>query len=75
LDASVFRSGGGGDATLLTPGAFEVEHVAMTPDGREMVYSSNQDDIDRRHIWRVAAAGGAPVEVAGGTGLEWSPEW
>src|ERR1035438_4872921 len=63
----------GGDATLLTPGAFEVEHVAMTPDGREMVYSSNQDDIDRRHIWRVAAAGGAPVEVAGGTGLEWSP--
>jgi dipeptidyl aminopeptidase/acylaminoacyl peptidase len=45
----------------------------MTPDGREMVYSSNQDDIDRRHIWRVAAAGGAPVEVAGGTGLEWSP--
>jgi dipeptidyl aminopeptidase/acylaminoacyl peptidase len=63
----------GGEATLLTPGAFEVEHVAMTPDSREMVYSSNQDDIDRRHIWRVAAAGGAPVEVAGGTGLEWSP--
>ena len=56
----------GGDATPLTPGAFEVEHVAMTPGGREMVYSSNQDDIDRRHIWRVAAAGGAPVEVAGG---------
>jgi dipeptidyl aminopeptidase/acylaminoacyl peptidase len=66
----------GGDATLLTPGAFEVEHVAMTPDGREMVYSSNQNDIDRRHIWRVAAAGGAPVQVegvTGGTGLEWSP--
>jgi dipeptidyl aminopeptidase/acylaminoacyl peptidase len=66
----------GSDATLLTPGAFEVEHVAMTPDGREMVYSSNQDDIDRRHIWRVATAGGAPVQVEGGTGgagLEWSP--
>ena len=66
-------SAAGSDATLLTPGAFEVEHVAMTPDGREMVYSSNQDDIDRRHIWRVAAAGGAPVAVTGGTGLEWSP--
>ena len=66
----------GSTAALLTPGAFEVEHVAMTPDGREMVYSSNQGDIDRRHIWRVAAAGGAPVQVeggAGGTGLEWSP--
>jgi dipeptidyl aminopeptidase/acylaminoacyl peptidase len=64
----------GGDAQLMTPGNFEVEHVAITPDGREMVYSSNQDDIDRRHIWRVATAGGTPVEVAGGTGLEWSPE-
>ena len=56
---------------LLTPGAFEVEHVAMTPDGREMVYSSNQDDIDRRHIWRVAAAGGRARRGYGrhGTGV------
>jgi dipeptidyl aminopeptidase/acylaminoacyl peptidase len=69
----VTTSNAGGDATLLTPGAFEVEHVAMTPDGREIVYSSNQEDIDRRHIWRVAAAGGTPVEVAGGTELQWSP--
>ncbi|HUE00199.1 MAG TPA: prolyl oligopeptidase family serine peptidase [Bryobacteraceae bacterium] len=63
----------GGDAALLTPGAFEVEHVAMTPDGREMIYSSNQDDIDRRHIWRVASAGGAPAELTAGRELEWSP--
>ena len=69
---SVMR-GGGGDVKTLTPGAFEVEHVAITPDGREMVYSSNQDDIDRRHIWRVPASGGKPVEVEGGAGLEWSP--
>jgi dipeptidyl aminopeptidase/acylaminoacyl peptidase len=62
-----------GDATPLTPGAFEVEHVAMTPDGREMVYSSNQDDIDPRPRGGGGAPGGAPVEVAGGTGLEWSP--
>jgi dipeptidyl aminopeptidase/acylaminoacyl peptidase len=64
----------GGDATLLTPGAFEVEHVAMSPDGREVVYSSNQDDIDRRHLWRVPVSGGRPAQVMGGTGLEWSPE-
>jgi len=63
----------GGDATLLTPGSFEVEHVAITPDGREMVYSSNQDDIDRRHIWRVAVDGGTPVAVTSGESLEWSP--
>ena len=48
----------GGQATLLTPGAFEVEDVRLAPDRREIVYSSNQGDIDRRHLWRVAAAGG-----------------
>ncbi|HSN86361.1 MAG TPA: DPP IV N-terminal domain-containing protein, partial [Thermoanaerobaculia bacterium] len=40
----------GGAATLLTPGAFEVEFVNLTPDRREVVFSSNQDDINRRHL-------------------------
>jgi dipeptidyl aminopeptidase/acylaminoacyl peptidase len=44
---------GGGDALLLTPGEFEVEHVSLSPEGTHVVYSSNQDDIDRRHLWRV----------------------
>ena len=63
----------GGAATLLTPGAFEVEHVTRTPDGREVVFSSNQDDLDRRHVWRVSVAGGKPQAVTSGTGIEWSP--
>jgi dipeptidyl aminopeptidase/acylaminoacyl peptidase len=63
----------GGRATLLTPGAFEVEHVTVSPDGATVVYSSNHDDIDRRHVWRVGVAGGAPVAVTTGTGIEWSP--
>ncbi len=63
----------GGDATLLTPGAFEVEHVALAPDGREVVYSSNQDDVDRRHIWRVPVAGGRPAPLTTGSGIEWQP--
>ena len=64
----------GGDATLLTAGAFEVENAWLEPEGKQMVYSSNQDDIDRRHIWRVPASGGAPVALVRGSGLEWSPE-
>ncbi len=44
-----------GPAKLLTPGAFEIEHVSLSHDRRELLFSSNQDDIDRRHIWRVAA--------------------
>jgi len=63
----------GGKATLLTPGEFEVEHVSFSEDRREIVFSSNQGDIDRRHIWRVSAAGGPPRAVTSGEGLEWSP--
>jgi len=64
----------GGAATLLTPGEFEVEHVAPSEDGGEIAYSSNQDDIDRRHLWRLSSAGGhPPVAVTRGDGLEWSP--
>jgi dipeptidyl aminopeptidase/acylaminoacyl peptidase len=74
----------GGKATLLTPGEFEVEHVALSPDRRHVFYSSNQvvdsspegrDDIDRRHIWRVAVDGadGSPVAITRGTGSEWMP--
>ncbi len=69
----------GGTATLLTPGEFEVEHVAYSEDASEIVYSSNQAasdslDIDRRHIWRVNSAGGhAPVAVTSGAASEWSP--
>ena len=63
----------GGAATLLAPGEFEVEHVTIASNGREMIYSSNQGDIDRRHLWRVPVTGGAPVAITRGTGIEWSP--
>jgi dipeptidyl aminopeptidase/acylaminoacyl peptidase len=63
----------GGKGALLTPGEFEVEHVAAAPGGREVVFSSNQNDIDRRHIWRVAVSGGAPAAVTSGRGIECAP--
>ncbi|HYX81007.1 MAG TPA: prolyl oligopeptidase family serine peptidase, partial [Gemmatimonadales bacterium] len=63
----------GAQATLLTPGAFEVEDVAPNADGSQIFYSSNQDDIDRRHLWRVSPTGGAPALLTKGTQLEWSP--
>ena len=64
---------GGASATLLTPGAFEVEDVAPSADGAQVYFSSNQDDIDRRHVWRVSPAGGGAVALTKGTQLEWSP--
>jgi dipeptidyl aminopeptidase/acylaminoacyl peptidase len=63
----------GGEAKLLTPGDFEVENVILTPDRRELIYNSNQDDVDRRHLWRVAVTGGPPVAVTRGQGIEWMP--
>ena len=65
-------------AILLTPGEFEVEHVSASADSKEIIYSSNQNDIDRRYIWRVPTAGGkqptavTAAIVAGGS-IEWAP--
>ncbi|HYL85943.1 MAG TPA: prolyl oligopeptidase family serine peptidase [Candidatus Angelobacter sp.] len=63
----------GGAATLLTPGNFEVEDVTVSRDARSVIYSSNQDDIDRRHLWRVGIDGGKPEILSRGEAMEWSP--
>lgn len=63
----------GGTPTLLTPGAFEVEYVGFTPDLKEVVYNSNQGDIDRRDIWRVSVEGGPTRPVTTGADIEWQP--
>lgn len=64
----------GGAPALLTPGAFEVEHVSATSDGRTLVYASNEGDIDRRHVWKVPMDGSSkPAELTSGNGIEWGP--
>jgi dipeptidyl aminopeptidase/acylaminoacyl peptidase len=63
----------GGEATLLTPGDFEVEYAVLSPDRRALLFNSNQGDIDRRHLWRVAVTEGPPVALTKGDGIEWSP--
>lgn len=63
----------GGPAKLLTPGEFEVENVSLTSDRREILFNSNQDDVNRRHIWREPVAGERPLPVTSGEGIEWSP--
>ena len=65
----------GGAATLLTPGAFEVEYVNITPDRSRMIFNSNQDDIDKRHVWSVPVDGSSrPARNAlRSIGSEWQP--
>jgi dipeptidyl aminopeptidase/acylaminoacyl peptidase len=63
----------GGKSQLLTPGEFEVEDAQLAADRKTIVYASNQQDIDRRHIWTVAAAAGKPKALTSGSGIEVSP--
>jgi dipeptidyl aminopeptidase/acylaminoacyl peptidase len=63
----------GGAAKPLTPGNFEVEYVAASSNGQTIVFSSNQDDIDRRHVWKVSSTGDHPEAVTSGAGIETAP--
>ena len=64
----------GGSAKLLTPGDFDVEDVTLSADKKFIIYSSNQDDVDRRHLWQVAVAGGSPQRaLTTGQTIEWAP--
>ncbi|WP_372784625.1 prolyl oligopeptidase family serine peptidase [Phenylobacterium sp.] len=67
----------GGEAKLLTPGAFMAEHITASGDGKTLIYSANtgalEDDNQRRHLYRVSAEGGPPIALSQGTTLEWSP--
>ena len=72
----------GGAPKLLTPGNCEVEQWALTPDKKEILYNSNCEDVDGRHIWRADLAGtfnqiqttGLMSDHPGKlTGIQWSP--
>jgi len=47
--------------------------VALSRDGKTLYYCTNAKDIERRHIWSVAVAGGVPVQVTTGAGIETRP--
>jgi dipeptidyl aminopeptidase/acylaminoacyl peptidase len=66
-------SADGGAETALTPGEFEVENVELSPDKSFVIFSTNKNDIDRRHIWRVNTSGGAPEQITKGDGIEMYP--
>jgi dipeptidyl aminopeptidase/acylaminoacyl peptidase len=68
---------GSGRPILLTPGAFMVEHVTLTPDRRSIVYTANTgsdpNDLARRHLFKVPIDAATPTPLTAGSGIEWSP--
>lgn len=63
----------GGEPVLLTPGESEVFGAQLSSDRSHLVYSSNQGDLDRRHIWQLSVAHGRPRQVTHGDGVEDMP--
>ncbi len=64
-------SADGGAAKLLTPGSCEVEQWTFSGDKSAILFNSNCEDVDRRHLGRVDAAGGAPQAITKGESIEW----
>ena len=64
-------SAAGGDPEALTSGMFEIEYAVGDGQGG-LIAATNQDDIDRRHLWRLTA-GSAAEALTSGTGIETLP--
>jgi dipeptidyl aminopeptidase/acylaminoacyl peptidase len=72
-----------GKTALLTPGDFDVEDVELAPDHTSLFYTSNADDVERRHIFKIMLAWFDPMPKAGmvtthfnitsGKTIEWHP--
>ncbi len=72
-----------GEPVPLTLGDFDVEDVAVSQDRTTLLYTSNQGDPDRRHIWMIRLNWFDPVpkpgminshfRVSGGDTIEWRP--
>ncbi len=60
----------GGKPTSITPGNLEVQFVSQRPDRKEIIFNSNQNDIDRQHLWKYS---NKLEQLTEGTGIEWAP--
>ncbi len=67
----------GGSRIQLTQGEFMVEHIRVTPDGENLIFSANagigEEDIDRRHIGKVSLNSGEVEMLTSGEGIEAIP--
>ena len=67
------RAGGGEEPRAIATGRFEVQYVALAPGGDALVFSSNQADTDRQHLWLGPLDGSGARQLTQGTGIEWQP--
>ncbi len=65
----------GGKPKPLTTGTGEDESPVYSPDGRWIVFTSNRDAAEERHLWIMAAAGGPARRLTALHGIESAPQW
>ncbi len=66
-------SADGGEPAWLTPGASEAFGAQLSADRAHLVYSSNEGDLDRRHIWELSVRHGKPRQITRDDGVEDMP--
>jgi dipeptidyl aminopeptidase/acylaminoacyl peptidase len=74
---AVSAAGGTSEPVMLTTTDGLIEDAtsaALSPDGRTLYYTTNAQDIERRHIWAVPTSGGTPRRVSMGDGIETYPQ-
>jgi len=64
---------GGGSPKLLTPGNCEVEQWSFTADGKTVLFNSNCNDIDRRHLWSVGVDSQRLLQWEKVDSVKWRP--
>ncbi|MCY3676451.1 MAG: prolyl oligopeptidase family serine peptidase [Gemmatimonadetes bacterium] len=64
---------GGGEPRPIATGDFEVQYVTAAPGGEALVFSSNEGDVDRQHLWWGPLDGSGARLLTPGTGIEWQP--
>lgn len=63
----------GSQLTNLTPGSYEVQYVTQHADRCSILFSSNQEDTDRQHIWSYNFNQEVKSQLSHGQGVEWLP--
>ncbi|MEM8900044.1 MAG: prolyl oligopeptidase family serine peptidase [Bacteroidota bacterium] len=63
----------GTEVTDLIEGECEVENYDLSTDERSILVTSNCEDINRRHIWKVNISSGTPEMLTDQAGIQTSP--
>jgi dipeptidyl aminopeptidase/acylaminoacyl peptidase len=63
----------GGPIRSLTPGSYEADGSALSPDGRTLVVSTGEGALERRRLWRISISDGSRSALTGPDTIDTDP--